>query len=422
MMKIFKKIVLVILRMEASLVLKRHKPYIIGVTGSVGKTSTKEAIWVLLKQFYDVRKSPKTYNSSIGLPLTVLNLPNAWHSPYGWTKNLIVGFTRIFSRAKYPELLVLEMGVDRPGDFDQMLAWVKPDIAVVTPIGDVPPHVEFFEGPDGVAEEKVKLVKNIKTTGHVILNSDDKRVYSMRKVSSGQVHTYGFGSSAVIQGQAYKLLVKQGMPSGISFKIEAGGKTVPIRIEGVLGTQHATALLAATAVGLVKGLNLLEISEGLEKYQSPPGRLSLIAGKKKSLIIDDSYNSSPLAAYAALDLIRKIQGHRKIAVMGDMLEIGKFTIDSHRDVGAHAAGAVDIVIAVGVRAKFMETSNAKFFRWFATSGEAADFLEEFIEANDLILIKGSQGVRMEKIVRKLMLDPGTAHEKLVRQEDYWKKN
>lgn len=407
---------------EAQMVLKRHRPKVIGITGSVGKTSTKDAVSMLLGQFYDARQSPKSFNSELGLPLTVLGLKNKWHSPVGWLMNIIQGAWLIISRGKYPELLVLEMGVDRPGDFDKTLSWIKPDTAVVTAIGDVPVHVEFFQGPEGVAREKGKLVAALKSSGTAILNADDERVMKLAGRTSAKVITYGMRDGAMVRGSGYRMLVRAGNPYGMTFKLDHDGKTMPVKVEGTIGEQNMYSLLAAAAVGVSHNLNLIEIGEGLSRYKGPPGRLSLIPGANKSLIIDDSYNASPLAVSAALKMLFEIKAPRKIAVLGDMLELGKYTADEHRKVGIMAAKAADIVIAIGMRAKYIETNDIKAYHWFVNSTEAAKYTASIIREGDVVLVKGSQGVRCEKVVEAIMRNPRDAKDLLVRQESYWKHN
>lgn len=421
MIKFARAIILKILKLEARFVLWRHQPFVVAITGSVGKTSAKEAIATLLGEHYFVRKSPKNFNSDIGVPLAILGLENAWRSGRLWLSNIARGFLRAISRSSYPEILVLEMGVDRPGDLKHMLGFVRPDIAVVTAIGKVPVHVEFFSGPEALAAEKGKLVSALSESGVAVLNRDDDAVFNMRKLTGARVLTYGFAKDADVRTSQYRMLSTGGVPHGISFKIDFSGKTMPIRVEGVVGEHIIFAFLAAAAVGIARGLNLIEISEGLAKYKSLPGRLSLIAGKNDSLIVDDSYNASPAAVTAALKVLEDIPAARRIAVLGDMLELGKFTPEAHRKVGVEAARVADVLVAVGVRAKFMENARSKEFFWFSGSSEAADFLLHFIRPRDVLLVKGSQGVRMEKIVETLMSEPEHARELLVRQEAYWKK-
>lgn len=416
-----KKIIVSILRFEARIVLRRFRPCVIGITGSVGKTSTKEAIFTLLKEYYPTARSPKSYNSEVGVPLAVLGLESAWNSPLGWVMNVLKGAWRAISRAPYPEYLVLEMGVDRPGDFDDLLAWVHPEISVVTAIGEVPVHVEFFSSPEHVAKEKQKLVQSLDEKGYAILNADDPLTFEMKEKSRGKVITYGFGKSAFVRASGYKMLIRAGLPYGMTFKVDYDGKTVPIKVEGIVGEQNVYSLLAAACVGLVKGLNLIEISEALAKYRPPHGRLNMIEGLKNTLLIDDTYNASPLATSAALHVLGSVPERRKVAILGDMLELGKFTSEEHRKIGEIASEVADVVIAVGVRAKFIENKDIKSFHWFKNAEEASRAVYDLIEEEDVVLIKGSQGMRMEKITEALMRDPDEAMERLVRQDDYWKK-
>ena len=413
-----KRIIIFILRLEAQLVLWRFRPKIIGITGSVGKTSTKEAIATLLSDYYRVGKSRKSYNSEIGLPLAILGLESPWRSFGGWVRIILKGFLLAVRRKTYPTILVLEMGVDRPGDLDKILRWVKPTTAVVTAIGSVPVHVEFFANPEALAEEKAKILSKLKEDEHAIISSDDALTYALRLKTKGNVLTYGFDKHAMIRGSAYKLLIKRGRPDGITFKIDYDGKTMPIRVEGVAGKQVASALLAAAAIGITEGLNLIEIGESLRKYRPEPGRLRLLEGKHGSVLIDDSYNSSPLAAEAALELLMSLPAKRKIAALGDMLELGKYSPSEHRRIGALARASADHFITVGIRSKGIENVDC----WFSNSEEAGEYLTGIVQEGDAILIKGSQGMRMERVTQKLLLHPEEAPELLVRQEAYWKNH
>jgi len=169
----FRLIVTVILIAEASLLLRRHKPRIIAVSGSVGKTTTKDAIFAAIKNNVYARKSDKSFNSEIGVPLTVLGLPNAWNNPFFWFRNLVEGFfLACFSRS-YPEVLILETGIDRPGDMEKLAHWLKPDIVVLTRLPEVPVHVEYFPSPTAVIDEKMKIVQALQPDGVFIYNSDD---------------------------------------------------------------------------------------------------------------------------------------------------------------------------------------------------------------------------------------------------------
>lgn len=429
-----KKIITSILVWEARLALKRWKPKIVGITGSVGKSSAKEAIFAVLDGRFKARKGAKSYNSELGLSLAVLGLSTAWHSPLGWLKNAAYGFREIFRKGP-PNVLVLEFGVDRAGDMERLLKIARPDAAVFTAIGEIPVHVEFFAGPEELVKEKSKILKNLPAGkaglpagGTAILNFDDETVWETREKTNAEVLSFGFSSGADIISTNYQI-----SKDGVSFKLEYKGSTVPIRLKNVFGRQAVYASLAAAATGIVFGMNLIEISEALQKYQPPPGRLRLITGIKNSLVLDDSYNASPLATHAALDTLRELDGNlpdgkagRKIFVFGDMLEIGKYTILAHKAVGDKAAAVADYLITVGPRAKFtaegavsagMQKENVASF---STAREAAEHLKKNIQESDLVLVKGSQGMRMERVVEEIMAEPERAEELLARQDKYWK--
>ena len=214
-------------------------------------------------------------------------------------------------------------------------------------------------------------------------------------------------------------------PEGVTFKVDYKGSIVPIRLSGVFGKQAVYATLAALGAGSAMGLNMIEMAEALSKYKSPPGRLNLLEGIKGSMILDDSYNSSPIAVEAALEVLKEMPAKRKIAALGDMLELGKYTIDEHRKVGRLVKDVADILFVVGPRSKFTSEEariagmSAENIFEFSTSGEAKVKIQEILQEGDLILIKGSQGMRTEKITEEIMAHPENKSELLVRQEKEW---
>ena len=428
-MKIIKQILIYILWFESRLILKKYKPEIIAVTGNIGKTSAKDAIFEVVKSRGYARKSPKNYNSEIGVPLAILNRHNAWHSPFGWLANIFAGLRLILLKNDYPKILVLEVSADHPGDIEKLSKLLNPRIAVVTAIGEVPAHVEFFAGPEDLAKEKSKILANLDARDFAILNFDDLAVLEMRRESRGHVLTYGFGQGSDIQATDYKIMYRQAgdydHPEGSTFKVNYNGAMVPFRIFETFGKPQVYAALAAVAVGVNLGMNLIEIAEALSRYRAPAGRLRLIEGIRQAQIIDDSYNASPQAMHAALDLMREFSAKRKIAVLGDMLELGEYTELAHRAVAQNAQG-IDILITVGTRAKFIaDEARARGFnndtiREFLRSEEAAVELKKIIGPGDWVLVKGSESMRMEKVVETLMAHPDRAPELLVRQEEEWK--
>jgi UDP-N-acetylmuramyl pentapeptide synthase len=427
---LIKKILIALLTLEARLVLKKYKPRVIAVTGSVGKTSTKDAIYTALSGSSmdpgSVRKSEKSFNSEIGVPLTVLGLPNAWGSLSGWIKNLWRGGQLVFSRAAYPAILVLEVGADHPGDIRKAASWLRPDVAVLTRFPEVPVHVEFFASPEAVIEEKRELVRYLKPDGVLILNADDAK---MREEHGGSRRiAYGIHSTADIKASHIEYACDSGGSiTGMHFHIESDGKSVPMRVEGALGVQHVYPLLAAMAVTQAENRGLIEVTKALTLHHMPPGRMRILKGRENTTIIDDTYNSSPIAAAEALKVLNEAPcGGRRIAVMGDMRELGTYADVAHEEIGSAAARAVDLLIGVGEKAAILITAarNAGLHTdraiHFDDSTGAGEYLSGALAENDLILVKGSQSIRMERVVEALMAEPEKKRELLVRQEEEWK--
>lgn len=422
-----KKLIQYHLRFFARRVLKKHQPLIIGVTGNVGKTSAKEAIYTVLRSHFKVRRSLKNYNNEIGVPLTILDRQAAGRSFWGWLKVWGQAWAQVLWSHDYPEVLVLEMGADRPGDIKYLTEFVPCFIAVVHAVGEIPVHVEFFEDTNSLAQEKSQLVKALPGDGWAILNYDDPLVRQMRQVSRAKNLLYGFDERADVVGSDFSFLKENEEPAGIAFKINYQGNTVPIRLPHILTKQQAYSALAAVACGLALDLNLVEIAEALRKFEPLPGRLCQIPGIKNSLILDDTYNAAPAATLAALDALSLFSKHRKVAVLGDMLELGGQTEKAHRQVGLKVVQVADLLMTAGLRAKFIgETAQkqglapTKIFHFDETDSLMAQ-IEDLIEDGDVILVKASQGMRFERIVKDIMAEPLRAKELLVRQDESWLK-
>lgn len=431
------KIIQLKLKMLAKMVLAKYKPKIIGITGSIGKTSTKDAVYTVLAGKFNVRRNIKNYNNEIGLPLTILGFDSPGRNIFGWLFLFFKAFGLIvFRDNNYPKILVLEMGVDRPGDMSYLNSIAKADIGVVTFIGPV--HLEYFGSIDKIKEEKGKLIKNIDASGWAIINYDNEKARQLANKSQAKVLKFGLNEGADIRAQEV-VFSFAGMEnfennnfnnlSGITFKLSYKGSFVPVHLPNVLGQSAVYAALGAAAVGVASGLNLLEISEALNKFDAPKGRMNIIPGIKKTLIIDDTYNSSPQAVISALEVIKEIPinpGARKVAVLGDMFELGSISEESHIEVGRYLVkcGVVRLV-AVGARslgitrgAKEAGMSEDHIFH-FDDSQTAGEFVKGRIKSGDLVFVKGSQGMRMEKVVKEIMAEPQKAGELLVRQNEEW---
>ncbi|HEY6021059.1 MAG TPA: Mur ligase family protein, partial [Candidatus Paceibacterota bacterium] len=238
MKNFFKKIIVTLLTWEAKAVLRKYKPKIVAVTGSVGKTSTKDAIFAVLSKKFHVRKSQKSFNSEFGLPLTILGAPNAWNNPLRWIQILIDGVILLVTNATYPEWLVLEVGADRPGDISGLRSWLTTDVVVITYIPDVPVHVEFFDSPEAVALEKASLIDTLKPEGSLILNGDDPRTKALAHrlpAPDAKLFTYGFGQYNDIHAEDPVLVRQEGgevWPVGMRAKLVVLGESVEVEMLG----------------------------------------------------------------------------------------------------------------------------------------------------------------------------------------------
>ena len=411
----------------------KYKPEIIGITGSVGKTSAKEAIYVVLASKYKARRNIKNYNNEIGLPLTVIGAESPGKNIFGWLYVFLKAlFLILFNDKNYPEILVLEMGVDKPGDMEYLLSIAKCDMGVVTGIGHS--HLEFFGSIDKIKKEKSFLIKNLPSSGWAILNYDDENARGMAKNTKARVLTFGFNEGAQARVANIVNLYNADNKTnimGVNFKLIYNGSAAPFFLQNVLGRPAILAALAGASVGIIRGMNLVEISEALKLYKSPAGRMSLLRGIKNTLIIDDTYNASPQSAIAALEELNSMdiaENNSRFAVLGDMLELGSFTEEGHKKVGRKAAEAgVDKLIAIGEKARHIAGGareggmSADSIFHFYDSGAAGIFIQEKIKEGDIVLVKGSQGMRMEKIVKEIMADPLKAKELLVRQGKEWEQ-
>lgn len=430
MKAILRHIVVRIITWEARMVLKKYRPRIIAITGSVGKTSTKDAIFTALEDSYYVRKSKKSFNSEIGVPLTILNCETGWSNPLRWLKNIFEGLALILLANHYPKWLVLEVGTDQPGDIRAITQWLKPDISVITVLPDVPVHVEHFDSPEQVADEKKNLARALKKDGTLILGGDSKRTLALAQEFKQHTLTYGVEAhNDIVASHIEFAHTDEGHVSGMQFRVDEQGSSIPVVIEGRIGNQQIHPVLAAFAVAQALGIGPLKVARALESQKGSPGRMRVLTGHNNTTIIDDSYNSSPVALRAALATLKRIEAKgKKVAVLGDMLELGRFSAEAHKKAGVQAAGVVDSLITVGIRAKQIAEAareaglDPECIQEFETgeAKEAGRVVRAMLEEHDVVLVKGSQsGIRLEKAVKEMLAEPALARDLLVRQEDEW---
>jgi len=419
------------LKCLAKLILRKYKPHVIGITGSIGKTSSKEAVYLVLKDRFKVRASYKNYNNELGLPLTIIGHESAGRSIFGWLSVFFYAWKIIIFRDKnYPEILVLEMGVDRPSDMTYLCSIISPEVGIVTAVSYS--HIEYFGSVANIKKEKQVLIENVDNKGLAILNFDNEPAREMANASRAKVITYGLNEGADLKAQDISYNFSKGDYdlSGVHLKMNYGGAIVPLFMKNVMSEPAIYAALTGAAAGLHFGMNLVEVADSLNDFNLPAGRMNLLAGINHSFIIDDSYNSSPEACLAAINVlgnIRTSEESKKYAVLGDMTEIGSYTEEGHNVVGNKvAASKINYLVAVGERSKYMVEGakltgmdEANIFH-FDTAPEAGEFLRSRINSGDVILVKGSQFMRMDKVVKVIMAEPERAKELLVRQGSEWK--
>jgi UDP-N-acetylmuramoyl-tripeptide--D-alanyl-D-alanine ligase len=416
-----------LLALFARLVVRKYKPRIIMVTGSVGKTSTKDATAAALHSAFFVRKSEKSYNSEFGMPLTILGAANPWTNVFGWLRVCKEALALLVLPNHYPKVLVLEVGAGRPGDLARILRIAVPDAVIVTRLPEVPVHVEAYASPSAVREEEFAPAYALAPGCPLIICTDDPFAVALSARLDVKMLTYGLAKSADVRLVDTELCLKGGRPIGMCAKIRVGDEEEKIVVHGALGEQQLLPAAAAVAGAIALGLSLSTALAGLASYEPPPGRTRLLEGREGSVLVDDSYNASPAAVEEGLKALNLIAAKRHIAVLADMLELGRYSVAEHERIGALATEHADIIIAVGIRSRALASSarvkrpgNEESVLAFDTAREAVAPLRALVSHGDALLIKGSQSMRMERLVEALLSDPLDAA-KLVRQDKEWKR-
>jgi UDP-N-acetylmuramoyl-tripeptide--D-alanyl-D-alanine ligase len=349
----------------------RFSPLVVGVTGSIAKTSTKEAVAAVLGRRFTVLKSEGNANNEVGLPLTVLRL------------------------GPEHEAAVLEMGMYVGGEIAQLAAIARPEIGVVTAVLGV--HLSRIGSIDAVERAKAELVEALPDSGAAVLNADDPRVERMRRLTAARSITYGFTGSADVRAED---VVSAG-PDGMTFRLITPAGSIPISTPA-LGRHGVHNGLAAAAVGTVAGLSLAEIAAGLRGGWQAPHRDQIVRIPGLT-ILDDTYNASPASMLAALDLLSTLPG-RHVAVLGEMRELGEEHESGHVAVGSAASRIVDELVVVGAGAGGIAAGAVALGDRVVSvkDGPAAvRVLQERLRIGDAVLVKASRGAALESIVDEL---------------------
>lgn len=424
MKSLFRKIILKNLEVLARIKLKRMRAKIIGITGAVGKTSCKEVVWAVLAKKYKVLKNEKSFNSEFGLPLTILHQKSGFSSPVQWLKILIKSFFRTFFVKDEYDFIVLEMGVDKPGDMDFLTKIAPPNIAFITAIKPVHMAAGQFSTLEEIFNEKKKIFDSLKEKGTALITLDDKYVSMMAgTLECKKCITYGVSEKAKVRAGDVAQTEK-----GLTFSVHYQNKEYRFKTT-LFGEYQLSVLMPAIILGLINKVPILDIQDAIANFKLPPGRMSLIKGMNNTLILDSSYNASPEAVMESLkvlDFFGRKRNKRRVFVFGNMNELGQNSREQHEDVGRKIPAHADVLITVGEDVKFAADQalkgglSADNIKPLDSAMEAADYYKTIGQEGDIILVKGSQNnVRLEIFVKEVMANPGEAKEKLVRQSKNW---
>ena len=385
---------------------------VVGITGSVGKTSTKEMIASVLSVKFRTMKTEGNFNNGLGLPLSIFRL------------------------TEETEIAVLEMGISHFGDMDELMAVVSPDTCVITNIGVC--HLEFLKDRDGVFKEKSRMLDFIRPGGHIVLNGNDDKLRQVAEVGGIRPVFFGVetsvpGAEALSAGPVVTFPDPEGLLScvtardlhpigfeGTACTLSAPAGDIDITVP-VPGLHNVSNAACAAAVGLGYGMSLEEIRKGIEAYQTIGGRFN-VQKTEKLTVIDDCYNANPVSMKASLATLKEVKGSRRVAILGDMGELGEEEVRLHEDVGICAARCADVVLTAGrlsenlSRAAAAEAAQAAASQTaagagaalttahFATVEELIDHLDEIIKDGDTVLVKASHSMEFPRIVKALMKD------------------
>jgi len=381
----------------AAHILRKYQPQVVGVTGSTGKTTTKEAIATVLQKKHRVFKNYGSYNGLYGLPIALGQL-EAGH-----------------------QIAVLEMAADTFGEIGKLARITQPQVGVVTAINRA--HLSVMGTLNNIAAEKGRLIEALPFNGSAILNADDPRVAAMVPRTQARIITYGLKRGADVHAGSLELSAK-----GMAFTLHYQGKSYP-GFTPLLGRHQIYAALAAVATGLVFNVTPEAALDALARMPRVPGRMNLLTGKNGTLILDDTFNASPEAVLAALDTLAELPGANKIAILGDMPDLGDTEKEAHRQIGDYAATRVQRLVTKGEAAQEIAAAALERLSGLGqhavhvtfTSDDAAAAVQDMLSPDTTILVKGGPNIRMERVVQRLMAQPEQAKTQLVRQEAGWQR-
>ena len=387
----------------AQFILWRYRPKIVGITGSIGKTSTTQFTETILSKKFTTRTVDEDFTTDIAVSASILGI-KAFRKLKKGLKDIPKLLYNLIIPQKYPQILILELRSQKKGRIRYLSELVRPEVGIITAIA--PSHMEHFKDLKTVFIEKKALVECIPKHGLVILNFDDQKVRDMASSTQAKVFYFGLDKRADIWADKIEVSL-EGLRFGLHFK----NKRHVVYAPGIINKYHIYPILAAVACAYSLGMKMNEIISALKDSEPVEGRGNKVLGPKSSILINDTFNANPKSTCASLEILEDVAGdRRKIAVLGNMLELGQFEEKSHKEVGRKAARIVDLLVTSGNLAKIIAQEaiecglpKEKIFIT-KSSKEAASLLKSKIQKGDIILVKGSHGARMREVINTLKSD------------------
>lgn len=412
----FKRTVRFLMERKVRRYFKKHQPTLVVVTGSVGKTSTKNAIATVLSQKLRVRNHYGNHNMDISVPPALMGIeyPEEVHSIKSWLTVLKAMNIRI-KEPKDVDVIIQEIGTDRPGDVPYFAKYLKPDIAVVTAVSEE--HMEFFGSLDEVAKEELSVASYSNFT---VINRDDIEGRFAQYANTSNLSTYGLSEQA-----EYRLTVEPANPidGRIGKIITPEWGELPVTVQ-LIGDHALKSVAAAACVGAKLGLSAEDVAVGISQVLPTAGRMQLLRGFKDSILVDDTYNSSPRAIAKALETLYAIEAPQRIAILGSMNELGPSSAVAHQQAGELCdPQKVEWVVTIGDDAQNYLAPAALGkgcqVKSFKTPYEAGGFVHGVMKEGAVVLVKGSQNKVFSEEALKMLLRDQSDRDKLVRQSESW---
>lgn len=383
----------------------RKNPTIIGITGSAGKTSTRSAIETILREKYNIISTTGNLNTEFGVAYVLLGQKQP-ESKYDWIALLCKSILSVVIPIENDTIVILELGADRPGDIRFFKDKLNINIAVLTNIGNA--HLQNFESKTQLIYEKMQLMRSVRKSGWLIFNQDDKILQEQTKLFPvDRKINFGLSGDCKISAIKYNL-------SGIKCRISTQKNSYDVQLPAINQTLF-WSIAPAVLIGELLNLSVRQIEKGLKKYKIENGRGAVLVGIKNTTLIDHSYNANPTSMQAVIEGISKLSTKRKkIAILGDMKELGEASKKEHEKIGIMAKGVFNKIYGYGEEAKYY------YGETYSDRDELCEIILKEIREGDIILFMGSQATRLEKIIIKLLAHSDSDSSRLVRQSKVWK--